>query len=158
VPDAPLRHPAHGAGMPRTLFPSWPRKALLECMEENLSWADKTGDDFGRMRRLPAQVSYRPQLGPTHTMFVVRRGPTTWRSGPLGQGTLAGIEHGDDEAGQGETGRIEHLCRAGLQIGKPSSSHGAGLLSSEAQQSTNLDEFYALHCHRGAVDALGTRA
>jgi hypothetical protein len=87
---------SHGAGMPRTLFPSWPRKALLECMEENLSWADKTGDHFGRMRRLPAQVSYRPQLGPTHTMFVVRRGPTTWRSGPLGQGTLAGIEHGDD--------------------------------------------------------------
>jgi len=69
-------------------------------MEGNLSWADKTAEDFGRMRRLPAQVSYRPQLGPTHTMFVVRRDLTTWRSGPLGQGTLAGIEHGDDYAGQ----------------------------------------------------------
>ena len=77
MPDALRRHPAHGAGMPRTLFPSWPRNALLECMEENLSWADKTGEDFGRMRRLPAQVSYRPQLGLTHTMFVVRRGLTT---------------------------------------------------------------------------------
>jgi hypothetical protein len=96
VPDAPLRHPAHGASMPRTLFPSWHCQALLECMEENLSWADKTAEDFGRMRRLPAQVSYRPPLGPTHTMFVVQRGPTTWRSGPLGQRTLAGIEQGDD--------------------------------------------------------------
>jgi hypothetical protein len=79
-------------------------------MEENLSWADKTAEDFGRMRRLPAQVSYLPPLGPTHTMFVVQRGPTTWRSGPLGQGTLAGIAHGDDEAGQ-RTSEVNQMNR-----------------------------------------------
>jgi hypothetical protein len=91
VPGAPLRHPAHGTGMPRTLFLSWPRKALLERMEGNLAWADKAAEDFGWMSRLPAQVSYLSPLGPTHTMVVVRCGLATWRSGPLGQGTLAGI-------------------------------------------------------------------
>jgi hypothetical protein len=50
---------------------------------------------------------------------------------------------GRDEALElrdGETGPIEHLCRAGLEIGEPSTPHGGGLLSSEAQDTTNRDE------------------
>jgi len=38
-----------------------------------------------------------------------------------------------------ETGQIEHLCRAGLQIGAPSRAHGNGLLSLEAQYTINRD-------------------
>jgi hypothetical protein len=38
-----------------------------------------------------------------------------------------------------ETGQIEHLCRAGLQIGEPSRAHGDGLLSLEAQHTINRD-------------------
>jgi hypothetical protein len=42
----------------------------------------------------------------------------------------------------GETGHIEHLCGAALEIGKPSSSHGSGLRSSEAEHTINRDELY----------------
>jgi hypothetical protein len=38
-----------------------------------------------------------------------------------------------------ETGQIEHLCRAGPQIGKASRSHRGGLLSLEAQDTINRD-------------------
>jgi hypothetical protein len=48
-----------------------------------------------------------------------------------------------------ETGQIEHLCLTDLEIGEPSRSHGAGLLSSEAQQSTNRDELYCLALPQG---------
>jgi hypothetical protein len=39
-----------------------------------------------------------------------------------------------------ETGQIEHLGRASLEIGKPSRSHSGGLLSLEAQDIINRDE------------------
>ena len=39
----------------------------------------------------------------------------------------------------GETGSIAPLCGAGLEIGEPSSAHGGGLLSSEAQDTINRD-------------------
>jgi hypothetical protein len=45
-----------------------------------------------------------------------------------------------------ETGQIEHLCRAHLQIGEASSSHSGGLLSSEAQDTINRDELYLSSC------------
>ena len=40
---------------------------------------------------------------------------------------------------EGETGQIESLCRAGLEIGEPSRAHSCGLLSSEAQHTINRD-------------------
>jgi hypothetical protein len=40
----------------------------------------------------------------------------------------------------GETGSIEHLCRAGLEIGEPQLPHGGGLLASEVQDTINRDE------------------
>ena len=40
----------------------------------------------------------------------------------------------------GQTGQIEHLGRAALQIGEPSRAHGDGLLSLEAQHTINRDE------------------
>jgi hypothetical protein len=39
----------------------------------------------------------------------------------------------------GETGSIASRCGAGLEIGNPPRSHGGGLLSSEAQDTTNRD-------------------
>ena len=41
------------------------------------------------------------------------------------------------------TGQIEHLSRAGLEIGEPSRSHRGGLLSLEAQDIINRDELYS---------------
>ena len=40
----------------------------------------------------------------------------------------------------GETGPIEHLCGASLEIDEPSRAHGGGFLSSEAQDTINRDE------------------
>lgn len=39
----------------------------------------------------------------------------------------------------GETGEIEHLDGAGLDVGEPSRTHSSGLLSSEAQDTINRD-------------------
>jgi hypothetical protein len=58
----------------------------------------------------------------------------------------------------GETGRIEHLCRAGLQIGEPSSSHGAGSFRRRHSRPQLEMNSIVLPCRRGAVDALGTGA
>jgi hypothetical protein len=40
----------------------------------------------------------------------------------------------------GETGQIQDLRRAGLEIGEPSRAHSCGLLSLEAQYTLNRDE------------------
>jgi hypothetical protein len=45
---------------------------------------------------------------------------------------------------QGQTGQIQHLERAGLQVGESSMPHGSGLLSSEAQHIINRNELYYL--------------
>ena len=39
----------------------------------------------------------------------------------------------------GETGQVQDLSGAGLEVGKPSCSHGDGLLSAEAQDTTTRD-------------------
>jgi hypothetical protein len=42
--------------------------------------------------------------------------------------------------GHGETGQIQDLRRAGLEIGEPSRAHRCGLLSLETQYTLNRDE------------------
>lgn len=54
---------------------------------------------------------------------------------PVGHMGLKGSLKGWDQLPQlvhGETGQIEHLCRAGLELDEPSRSHDHGLLSLEA--------------------------
>jgi hypothetical protein len=43
-----------------------------------------------------------------------------------------------------EPGHIEPLRGVGLEIGETSRAHGRGLLSSEAQDTTNRDELFSL--------------
>jgi hypothetical protein len=70
-----------------------------------------------RVRRVPARGAWLPIETPVGHMGL--EGGLTW---------------GDQrpQLVHGETGHIEHLCRAGLEIGEPSRSHGHGLLSLEA--------------------------
>jgi hypothetical protein len=89
---------------------------------------------------------------------ILGRGPRTVRRGrvPTG-GTRPPIEapfrhlrferglKGWDQALkriEGETGQIEDLCRVGLDLSEPSTPHGGGLLSPEAQDTINRDELY----------------
>jgi len=61
---------------------------------------------------------------------------------PVGHMGLEGGLKGGDQRLQlvhGETGQIEHLDRAALEIGEPSRSPGGGLLSLEAQDTINRD-------------------
>jgi hypothetical protein len=44
----------------------------------------------------------------------------------------------------GETGQIQDLRRAGLEIGEPSCAHSCGLLSLETQYTLNRDDLYSL--------------
>jgi hypothetical protein len=48
---------------------------------------------------------------------------------------------------QGQTGRIQHLERAGLEVGESSIPPGGGLLSLEAKDIINRNNlYYTLHC------------
>ena len=60
-----------------------------------------------------------------------------------------GLEHGPQKGGasagallQGETGHIQHLRGAGLDVSEPSIPHGCDLLSSEAQSILNRNKLY----------------
>ena len=70
-----------------------------------------------RVRRVPARGAWLPIETPVGHM-----------------GLEGGLKWGDQlpQLVHGETGQIEHLCRAGLEIGKPSRAHGHGLLSLES--------------------------
>jgi hypothetical protein len=62
---------------------------------------------------------------------------------PLGHLRLEGGFTGRDHLLkflQGEAGSIQHFHRAGRDVGEPETSHGSGLLSSEAQDTINRDE------------------
>ena len=62
---------------------------------------------------------------------------------PLGQMSLEGLLkrwHQLPKLIYRETRQIRHLCREGLDVDKPQTSHGCGLLSSETQHTINRDK------------------
>ena len=70
---------------------------------------------------------------------------------PVGHVALErGLQGGDQRLKllHGETGQIQDLRRAGLQIGEPSRAHSCGLLSLEAQYTLNRDELYCINMLR----------
>jgi hypothetical protein len=83
------------------------------------------------------------------TMLVGRVPPGGARfpiEAPVGHGALErGLKGWDQRLKlvHGETGQIQDLRRAGLEIGEPSRAHSSGLLSLEAQYTLNRDELYS---------------
>jgi len=98
-------------------------------------------------RGLPVdQDTPQPILGGRQRTVLVGRVPTGRArrpvEAPVGPMGLERGLKGRDSRPQlvhRETGQIEHLCRAGLQIDEPSRAHGGGLLSLEAQYTINRD-------------------
>jgi hypothetical protein len=116
------------------------RLALAQAEHSSLDDVERIGLQRGQAKQQP--ILRRRQ----RTVLVGRVPPGRARlpsEAPIGHmGLECGLKrrHQLPKLIRGETGQIQDLRRAGLQVGEPSRAHRYGLLSLEAQYPLNRDE------------------
>jgi hypothetical protein len=115
-------------------------RALAHAEQSSLDNVERRGLQIDEDKQQPIL------RGRQRTILVGRVPPGRPRlpiEAPVGHVALIRGLKGEDQLLQfvhGETGQIQDLRRAGLEIGEPSRAHSCGLLSLEAKYTLNRDE------------------